>query len=269
MTSTQPVSAAFHLCGEEVFAEGPAIKQAVLAHYPCGTPIAEIQSALEKEGFVCNSCPWILGRNGYFADDPAASGTDVPATLPNARRVVACRAARYLHHGAHLLDTIRLLVLLVPDGAERLEDVKVHFDVKGPPSFCFDTHPHFFDPIGLTVDEAQAQLKANGFLCESGERADGPYLAGWAFQECLLGGSVERVRLDLDAGGVVRDTIVLKEEQWFDSERCIWLHGDESAPEAVVRAVVCPVRLGVRYGLYASLYGTFFLIALMALPGGK
>lgn len=143
-----------------------------------------------------------------------------------------------------------VLVVLLTGGADAVADVQVGLkpECHSHEDF-FARRPELHEPVGLPVEEARARMAAAGFRCTAGP---GGTVDCAAFDEWLLGGSVVRVSLHPDAAGVVREARVPDKSAWFDAERCMWPHGDESTTEAVCKRAVFPLRLGCRYALFTA-----------------
>jgi hypothetical protein len=251
---------------EEVDAESEAVKQAVLRHVPPGTPLDQAKAILEEQGFTCRQYDQLTG---CFYPQALTDGINLSSeahTRLGKQRdhpPLYCLATRSELEKWHLLSQ-RILVVLVPDEARRVKAVEV--GLRGQPhhnAAFFKSRPDLHDPEGLPVAEAEARMEAAGFRCtlvENGADHPRPYLSCEAFDEVVLGGHIVRVHLYPDDAGVIRETRVLDKGGWFDAERCMWLHGDESPAWAVGRGVLFPVREGCRYTLITAALVLAFLL---------
>ena len=168
----------------------------------------------------------------------------------------------------------RVLVVLVPDQAQTVADVEVGLGHKllHRNADFFQDRPDFHEPLGQSVDNARAQMAAAGFDCTGVEPkgADGdahPHLRCQAFDENWMGGRIVRVHLYPDESGIIREAKVLDETDFFDAERCMLPHGDESTDKAVLKGVLFPLREGGRYAV-VTLEIALVLFAISARPGG-
>lgn len=262
---------------EQTPADCDALKQVVLRHIPPGTPIEQAQALLETQEFTCQRPP---KPNFFFGSrDPIPPGVSVSNEVgirlsrERKRQPIYCQATRY-EPGEWHLKSFTVLVVLIPDDAHRLCDVEVGLGRRRHPnSIFFQHHPTLHEPLGLPVEAAQSQMAAAGFRCSPVRiPASGPdlrpYIHCEAFDEWLLGGHVVRVRLYLDESGLVRESKVLDKDYLFDAERCMWLHGDESTPQAVGKAALYPVRLGCRYTIITVGVTLALTMAVTAMPYG-
>jgi hypothetical protein len=245
---------------EKTTADPDAIKQAVLRHIPPGTPIEQAQVMLEYQDFTCH--PDTKDKLFSGSGDLIPPGVYLPGDVQKRllqerdRHPIYCRATRHDLEEWHL-KSFTVLVILIPDDAHRLRDVEVGL-APGPQrhtcSTFFKQRPTLHEPLGLPIEAARSQMTAAGFRCSdvrTGEPGQDPrpFIHCEAFDEELLGGHIVRVRLYLDESGLICESKVLNEGSPLDAERCMWLHGDESAAQAFGKAAIYPVRLGCRYTL--------------------
>jgi hypothetical protein len=240
--------------------ERDAIKQIVLRHIPPGTPMEQAQALLEQQEFTChpyrNANPFFGSSNLIPPGVSLSSDAQKRLFRERDRHPIYCRATRYELEEWHL-KSFTVLVVLIPDDERRLRDVEIGLSARQHPDVTFfQQRPDLHEPLGLPVDAAQGRMIAAGFRCSdvvTGKpgQEPRPYVDCEAFNEWLLGGQIVRVRLYLDESGRIRESKVLDEGNLFDAERCMWLHGDESATQAIGKAAAYPVRLGCRYAFIA------------------
>jgi hypothetical protein len=137
---------------------------------------------------------------------------------------------------------------------EKVKDVEVvlgktllHPDIQ-----FFQNRADLHAPVGQPVDQARSQMAAAGFHC-TGIRPKGtdgdprPHIRCQAFDENWMGGRIVRVHLYADESGVIREAKVLDKTAWFDAERCMLPHDNESAGEVALKGVLFPIRESGRY----------------------
>jgi hypothetical protein len=162
----------------------------------------------------------------------------------------------------------KVLVALFHDAAHAVKDVRV---VVSPPlreraADIFAARMDLTGPIGLPLAEARARMEAAGFRCSpAGGDAESKGRPYWYCQmrvETALGGYVLRVRLYPDQTWVVRDAEILREDRWFEAERCMLPAADDPPEWIALRAALFPARVGCRYTLI------MLALALSGPPGG-
>jgi hypothetical protein len=258
-------------------ADRDAIKQTVLRHIPPGTPLEQAQALLEQQEFTCH--PASKANLLLGSSDPIPPGVYLPGDVRKRlfqernRHPIYCSTTRHELEEWHL-KSFTVLVVLIPDEAQRLRDVEIGLARKWHPNTTFfQQRPDLHEPLGLPIEAAKARMTAAGFRCsdvQTGKTGRDPpsCIHCEAFDEWLLGGSIVRVRLYLDESGRVCESKVLDEGSLFDAERCMGLHGDESTAQAVGKAVVYPVRLGCRYALITVGLTVGVTMAVTAMPYG-
>jgi hypothetical protein len=149
----------------------------------------------------------------------------------------------------------KVLVTLFHDTAHAVKDVRV---IVSPPlreraANIFAARPDLTDPVGLPQAEAKARMEAAGFRCSptdgDTESKGRQYLYCQRRVENPVGGYVLRIRLYPDQAGVVRDAEILREDRWFEAERCMLPCADDSPEWIALRTALFPVRAGCRYTL--------------------
>jgi len=262
---------------EKIVPDRDAIKQTVLRHIPPGTPMEQAQAMLEHQEFTCH--PYTKANLFFGSSDLIPLGVYLPIDvqkrlfLERDRHPIYCRATRHELEEWHL-KSFTVLVVLIPDDAHRLCDVEIGLAPKRHPNVTFfQQRPDLHEPLGLPIEAARARMTAAGFRCsevQAGKPGQDPrsYIHCEAFDEWLLGGHIVRVRLYLDESSLICESKVLDEDSLFDAERCMWLHGDESAAQAVGKATVYPVRLGCRYTLITIGVTIGVTMAVTAMPYG-
>jgi len=260
---------------DEIEADSEAIKQLILRNIPPGTPLERAQAMLEEQGFSCR-------RYSFWTDacnHCIPPGYDLPAEV--AKRLHAERDCRPLYCHATLpelqewhLSSQRVLIVLVPDQTQNVKDVEVgrghellHPDIK-----FFQSRTDLHEPLGQAVDQARAHMAAFGFDCTAvkPKGADGdarPHVLCQAFDENWMGGRIVRAHLYPDESGIIREAKVLDETGYFDAERCMLPHGDESTGKAVLKGVLFPVREGGRYAV-VTIGIAAVVLALSTMPYG-
>jgi hypothetical protein len=260
---------------ENTAADRDAIKQTVLRHIPPGTPMDQAQILLEDQGFTCK-VNQVFGSSSLIAP-----GVYLPSDVQKRlyqerhRKSIYCQATRHELEDWHL-KSFTVLVVLIPDDAQRLLDTEIGLTPapKQHPNLpFFQQRPDLHAPIGLPIEAARDRMAGAGFHCSDvcqGKPGEDPrsYIQCEAFNEWLLGGGIVRVRLYLDESGHICESKILDETRLFDAERCMWLHGDESAAQAVVRAAAYPLRLTCRYVLGATVITVGVAMAVTAMPYG-
>ena len=256
---------------DEVEAKSEAINQLVLSHLPPGTPIAQAQALLEEQDFSCQRETWwtdFLGRSilipqGFYLP----SNVERQVSAQRDRHPVYCHATLPELQEWHLASQ-RVLIVLVPDEAQRLKDVEVGVasGVMQRNSEFFHSRPDLHSPVGQPVDEARAQMAAAGFQCtdvrpQGADGDDRPHMLCQAFDEHWMGGHIVRVHLYPDASGIILQVKVLDETHWFDAERCMLPHGGEATSEAVLKGALFPLREAGRYAV-VTLEASVVVLAL-------
>jgi hypothetical protein len=243
---------------EKIVPDRDAIKQIVLRHIPPGTPMEQAQAILEHQEFTCH--PYTMANLFFGSRNLIPPGVRLPSDVQKRlfqerdRHPIYCHAARHELEDWHL-KSFAVLVVLIPDDEHRLRDVEIGLAPRRHTNVAFfQQRPDLHEPLGLPIEAARARMTAAGFRCSdvlTGKPGQEPRscMDCEAFNEWLLGGDIVRVRLYLDEAGLVCESKVLDEVNPFDAERCMWLHGDESAAQAVGKAALYPVRLGCRYTL--------------------
>jgi hypothetical protein len=244
---------------ENTTADRDAIKQTVLRHIPPRTPMEQAQVMLEDQGFTCH--PHTKANYFLGSSDLIPRGVYLPSEVLT-RLAQECRS----HHPIYCqvtrqdleewhLKSFTVLVVLIPDDKQLLSDVEVGLSTKRHPNLAFfQQRPDLHEPVGLPIEAARAQMTAAGFRCSDvcpgkpGEDSRSSIQCE-AFSEWLLGGDIVRIRLYIDEAGRICESKALEKGNRFDAERCMWLHGDESDAQSIVRAAAYPVRLSCRYAL--------------------
>ena len=256
---------------EETEATEDAVKQVVLRHVPPGTPIAQAQAALEKQGFICR--PYSNWTMSFYRQALIPSGYEL--SLDTLKRVHAergrvpifCHVAR-----PELMDwrlrSHEIMIVLIPDEKQVLHEVEVglrkHLQ---PDAQFFLANPDFHEPVGLPIAAAQSRMEAAGFQCTLVEAQAGfenrRHLFCHTFDEHALGGRIIRVHLFPDDAGVVRETRILDETGWFDAERCMLPGGEDTPAWAAAKGALFPVRVGCRY----TLISVGYMMCVLAISG--
>jgi hypothetical protein len=256
---------------EETEAAEDTVKQVILRHVPPGTPIAQAQTALAKQGFTCR--PYSAWTMSFYRQALIPSAYDLSLTAlkrvheQRERIPIFCHVSR-----PELMDwglrSHEILVVLIPDEKQVLRDVEVgvrnHFQSDAQ---FFLAKPDFHEPVGLPIAEAQSRMEAAGFRCTLVEAKAGAesrrHLFCRTFDEHALGGSIIRVHLYPDEAGVVRETRILDETGWFDAERCMLPGSEDTSVWAVAKGALFPVRVGCRYTLISAGY----MMCVLAISG--
>jgi hypothetical protein len=245
---------------EEVEAEPNAVKEVVLRHLPPGTAMERALASLQDQGFSCRE----YSNWGWFFNRTELIPAGIRLTLDQIQRIYAQRKQQPMFCYATLkgraewhLDSYCVLLVLIPDAAGALLDVETgvgrrrHWN-----EGFFKQRPELHDPVGLPLEEARTQLVNAGFYCmgdaKDPEKDARPYVLLVAYDENLLGGKVVRVHLYSDNAGVVRETQVVEEPDFFDQEKCMLPHGDETPTWAVCKGALFPVRVVCRYTLITA-----------------
>jgi hypothetical protein len=259
------------LHGDLIEANASVIQQALLAHIPLGTPIDEADALVIAQGFPNKVKGYYCGVPRVFESLAAQS------TTPGLDRGIfsKLRAEKPVtRHGDFAVCLpwdqayATICVVLFPDADRKLEDIGVHVVVSvNPYARYFKMHPELPDPVGMPAAEVRTALEKAGFHCQlqppqESQPTSPSWLVGELLDESVLSGTIVRVRLAVDEQAIVRAAQV-PASHWFDNERCMWLHGDESTTEATCKVALYPVRLGCRY----ALIGTCFCLWCVASGG--
>lgn len=241
------------LCGADVPVDAYEIKKAVVAQVPLGAPIDEAVAALEAHGFNDGFSFW--ANTGEIAEpwQPMAGAAGLPVS-------------RYLRrdiHGAWGMDYETIEARLFKDADNRVCSVEVYESRRGHSyRHFFEKHKELREPVGMTAAEAQQYLAGFGFQCTEQLDGTGPAarrcLYCLAYDEALIGGSMVRVQLFLDANGVVRDSEVLRDAPWFEHQRVMLPGRDDDPAWFACKALLFPVREVTRASLVAIAYTLYF-----------
>jgi hypothetical protein len=255
-----------------------SLRQVIVAHVPPGTPVAQAEQTLEAQGFTCRR--YTAWNTLFTTQTVLPPGIYLSGeTLDRLRRERAnqplCCMAYRDAVGYWGKGSAQILVLLFPDAAQRVQDVEVHTGSwEGHPyQDSFVKRPGLREPVGLPIATARALLEAAGFRCVSpagGDKdaAGRSFLLFRACDEFLLGGFLVRVRVYPDEAGIVRETDVLRDFEWFEGEQSMLPGPDDSPGLAVWKGAVYPVRLATRYAAITAFWAVTIPLACFALKYG-
>lgn len=246
---------------EHVLAEGPAIKEAVVARVSPGVPMAQATALLEGHGF--HSC----GTEDLSipSPHPAEIHDLVSINRPKDDRPVYRSMRCDIHGAAWGRDYETILVVLSPDPDEMVRSIEVYESRRGHPyRKFFAGHPELQEPIDLPADEARARMQEHKFKCTevAADEAAGARRCLYcvAYDEGILGGSMVQVRLFLDEAGVVRDSDIVRQAPWFEDQRCMLPDRDDHPAWFAFKTALFPVREATRASLVAIGYTIVFTL---------
>ncbi|OAI39143.1 hypothetical protein AYO40_06025 [Planctomycetaceae bacterium SCGC AG-212-D15] len=270
-----PVREEIRLFDHEVAARSDAIEREVLDHVPPRIPADNAKAVLKANGFVCQNSNWfsepslpseVIGnmvrRGRYGATDTKERKSGL--------RAVACTNRKDVHGSSCVQSSWgreyeTVLVLLHVDKAEIVQTVDVYAHrSRHPCCDFFQKHPDLREPVGIPLDQALANMQANGFQCKPVDGDGCPYTLCEAYSEWALGGTVIRVKLLTDQAGFVRDSEILRTGEMFDGERCMLPNPDDSRAQAWCKGAVFPLREATRITVFTTLYTLAFTMWCMS-----
>jgi hypothetical protein len=255
------------LFGHEVPPDKESITQEVLAHVTPGMDFEQARLTMAANGFDCRRVYDISQL--WSPLSPPEVNLDTRIVYSKERMMlkpVYCvtRKDELSRWGKEYKIA---LVLLYPDKERRrLDSVLVFVGSRPHPDHSFfEKHPELQEPVGQPVDEAERQMQAAGFKCSRKTNAAGsPFLLCRYYDERAIGGRIIHINLFYDDGGVVRDSEVAVDCEWFQSERCMLPDADDPTDRFIGKSALFPLREaclltgeGAVVGLQLLLLGLF------------
>jgi hypothetical protein len=239
------------LCGHEMAADDVAVQAEILRCVAPGLPVETARSRMEELGFRCRYAGVLDKKPESYHPAPTLSELFGSRDANRDKRFHSLMCTSSLNEIGNWSPRYFPITVTLPYDEQGMVTAVEVTELRPRPSpnaAFFARRPELREPVGMSVEQAQAVMETQKFQCanprsEGHISGDRPYLDCYAYDESPLGGNIVRVHLFFDQTRKVTEAEVIQKPADFDDLRCMLPNSSDNVAGGIVKVVVFPVRL--------------------------